>query len=187
MDVGVLELDRNPQNYFAEVEQAAFSPSNLPPGISASPDKMLQARLFAYPDAQRYRLGANYQALPVNRSHNVVNNYQRDGALRFDENAGAQDNFEPNDFRGPVSDSSAKEPPLKISGNADRYNSHKGNDDYSQAGALYSIMSEEQKDSLTTTIAGSMQSISKALALKNIAHFKQCDKDYGNRIEKKLS
>jgi len=186
MDVGVLELDRNPKNYFAEVEQAAFSPSNLPPGISASPDKMLQARLFAYPDAQRYRIGANYQTLPVNRPHNGVNNYQRDGALRFDGNSGVQDNFEPNDFGGPVQDPSAKEPPLKISGDSDRYDAHKGNDDYSQAGALYNIISEDQKDRMTTTIAGTMQSIPKGLALANIEHFKKCDKDYGNRIEKKL-
>jgi len=116
----------------------------------------------------------------------VIDNYQRDGALRFDGNSGSQDNFEPNDFGGPVPDSSAKEPPLKISGDADRYNSHQGNDDYSQAGALYNIMSEEQKESLTSTIAGTMQSIPKDLAKVNIAHFKKCDEDYGNRIEKKL-
>ena len=186
MDVGVMELNRNPENYFAEVEQAAFSPSNLPPGIGASPDKMLQARMFAYPDAQRYRIGANYQALPVNRPRNEVNNYQRDGALRFDGNFGAQDNYQPNSFGGPVSDSSMKEPPLKISGYAYRYNSHKENDDYSQAGALYNIMSEGEKDRLTTTIAGTMQSLTKDLALKNIEHFKKCDSDYGNRIEKKI-
>jgi catalase len=186
MDVGVLELNRNPENYFAEVEQAAFSPSNLPPGIGASPDKMLQARMFAYPDAQRYRIGGNYQALPVNRPKSPVNNNQRDGALRFDGNAGAQDNYEPDSFGGPVPDPSAKEPPLRISGDADRYNSHAGNDDYSQAGALYNIMTEEQKDRLTSTIAGTMQGIPRELALKNIAHFKKCDPDYGTRIEKKL-
>jgi catalase len=186
MDVGVMELNRNPENYFAEVEQAAFSPSNFPPGICASPDKMLQARMFAYPDAQRYRIGANYQALPVNRPKNEVNNYQRDGALRFDGNSGAQDNYQPNGFGGPDSDASFKEPPLKISGDADRYNSHEGNDDYSQAGGLYNIMSEDEKDRLTTTIAGTMQSIPKDLALKNIEHFKKCDSDYGNRIEQKL-
>mgnify|MGYP003958940329 FL=1 len=186
MDLGVMELNRNPENYFAEVEQAAFSPSNFPPGICASPDKMLQARMFAYPDAQRYRIGANYQTLPVNRPKNEVNNYQRDGALRFDGNSGSQDNYQPNSFGGPDSDSSFKEPPLKISGDADRYNSHEGNDDYSQAGALYNIMSEDEKDRLTSTIAGTMQSIPKDLALKNIEHFKKCDPDYGNRIEKKL-
>ena len=109
IDVGVLELNRNPENYFAEVEQAAFSPSNLPPGIGASPDKMLQARLFAYPDAQRYRIGTNYQALPVNRPKNDVNHYQRDGSLRFDGNGSGQDNYEPNGFGGPVQDPSASE------------------------------------------------------------------------------
>ena len=186
IDVGVMELNRNPQNYFAEVEQAAFSPSNMPPGIGASPDKMLQGRLFAYPDAQRYRIGANYQALPINRPKNEANNYQRDGSLRFDENSGAQDNYQPNTFGGPAQVPSAKEPPLKISGDVDRYNSHEGNDDYSQAGALYNIMSEEEKDRLTSTIAGTMQSIPRDLALKNVENFKKCDSDYGSRIEKKL-
>jgi catalase len=186
MDVGVLELNRNPENYFAEVEQAAFSPSNLPPGIGASPDKMLQARMFAYPDAQRYRIGVNYQALPVNRPKNAANNYHRDGSLRFDGNAGAKDNFEPNGFGGPIPEPSVKEPPLKISGDADRYNSHQGNDDYSQAGGLYNILTEDQKDRLTSTIAGTMASIPKALALENVEHFKKCDPDYGSRIEKKL-
>ncbi len=189
IDVGVLELNRNPENYFAEVEQAAFSPANMPPGIGASPDKMLQARLFAYPDAQRYRIGANYQSLPVNRPKNAVNNYQRDGALRFDGNAAGQDNYEPNGFGGPVQDPSVKEPYLMIAGDADRYNAHEahtGSDDFSQAGALYNILSEEQKDRLTATIAGTMQSIPRDLALKNIQHFRKCDPDYGDRIEKWL-
>jgi catalase len=161
--VGVLELNRNPENYFAEVEQAAFYPSNLPPGVGVSPDKMLQARLFVYPDAQRYRIGANYQALSVNRPKN-----------------GAKS------FGGPIQDTTVKEPIFKISGDARRYDGQRGNDNYSQAGALYNIMSEEQKDSLTSTIAGTMQSIPRDLAIKNIEHFKKCDPDYGNRIEKKL-
>lgn len=155
-EVGILELNRNPQNYFAEVEQAAFSPSNLPPGIGASPDKMLQGRLFAYPDAQRYRIGANYQHLPVNRPKNDINSYQRDGAMRFDGNNGAADNYEPNGFGGPVQDESLTEPPLKISGDAARYDAHKGNDEYSQAGDLYRLMSKEERDRLTSVIAGTM-------------------------------
>jgi catalase len=186
IDVGVLELNKNPENYFAEVEQAAFSPSNLPPGIGASPDKMLQARLFAYPDAQRYRIGANFQTLPVNRPRNGVNNYQRDGALRFDGNHGAKDNYEPNGFGGPVQDPTVKEPVLNISGDARRYDGRRGNDDFSQAGELYNIMSEEQKESLTATIAGTMKGIPKDLALRNIEHFNKCDSDYGRRIEEKL-
>ena len=184
--MGVLELNRNLENYFAEVEQAVFSPSNLPPGIGASPDKMLQVRFFAYPDAQRYRIDANYQALPVNRPKNGAKNYQRDGALRFDGNHGSKDNYEPNSFGGPIQDTTVKEPVFKISGDARRYDGQRGNDNYSQAGALYNIMSEEQKDSLTSTIAGTMQSIPRDLAIKNIEHFKKCDPDYGNRIEKKL-
>ncbi|MEY2878461.1 MAG: hypothetical protein RLZZ15_841, partial [Verrucomicrobiota bacterium] len=101
IEVGVLELNRNPQNYFAEVEQAAFSPSNLVPGISHSPDKMLQARIFSYPDAHRYRIGVNYQTLPVNAPRCPVMHYQRDGAMRFDGNFGGAKNYEPNSFNGP--------------------------------------------------------------------------------------
>lgn len=190
IEVGVLELNRNPKNYFAEVEQAAFSPANLPPGIGASPDKMLQGRLFAYPDAQRYRLGGNHQMLPINRSLSPVRTYQVDGAMRFDDNGAytqdEHDNYEPNGFNGPIQDPSLKEPPLRINGYIDRHDQHKGNDDYTQAGDLYRLLSESEKDRLTSTIAGTMKSIPKDLALKNIEHFKKCDPDYGSRIAKKL-
>lgn len=186
LDVGVLELNRNPENYFAEVEQAAFSPSNVPPGVGFSPDKMLQGRLFAYPDAQRYRLGVNYQYLPVNRPHSEVNVYHRDGAMRFDGNGGRTDNYEPNGFGGPVQNESLREPALPLSGDLDRYNSHKDNDDFTQAGNLYRILSEAEKDRLTTNLANAMRSIPEALQRQNIAHFTQCDPDYGTRITSKL-
>lgn len=186
IDVGILELNRNPENYFAEVEQAAFSPSNVPPGIGFSPDKMLQGRLFAYPDAQRYRVGANYQHLPVNRSLSAVNSYQRDGAMRFDGNHGRLDNYEPNSFGGPQHDESFAEPPLKISGDAARYDAHLGNDEFSQAGNLYRMFSESQKDQLTTVIAGTMSGVPEEIIQPNLKHFYQCDPDYGNRIAKKL-
>jgi catalase len=132
--VGVLELNRNPENYFADVEQAAFSPGNVVPGISHSPDKMLQFRIASYADAHRYRLGVNYESLPVNRSLASVSTYHRDGAMRFDGNAGGAVNYEPNSFGGPVEDNHFKEPPLQISGDADRYDHRVGNDDYTQAG-----------------------------------------------------
>jgi catalase len=185
-EVGILELNRNPQNYFSEVEQVAFSPSNLPPGIGASPDKMLQARLFAYPDAQRYRIGANYQHLPINRPQNKVQSYQRDGSLRFDDNGGSVDNYEPNGFHGPMQDESFSEPPLKISGFADRFDAHKGNDDYSQAGDLYRLLTIEERDRLTTVIAGTMSGLPSDIIQPNIEHFKKCDPEYGAQIQKKI-
>ncbi len=186
IEVGILELNRNPQNYFAEVEQAAFSPANLPPGIGASPDKMLQARLFAYPDAQRYRLGANYQTLPVNRPRNEMNHYQRDGAMRFDGNFDRKDNYEPNGFNGPSQEASFQEPPLKISGATSRYDANKGNDEFTQAGNLYRIFSNEQRESLTSVIAGTMQGLPEDLLKTNIMHFIKCDPEYGQRIAQKV-
>lgn len=186
IDVGVLELNRNPENYFAEVEQAAFSPSNVPPGIGFSPDKMLHGRLFSYPDTQRYRLGANYQQLPINRPHNEVNSYQRDGAMRFDNNGARVDNYEPNNFAGPTQDESFGEPPLRIFGDADRYDSHKGNDDFTQAGNLYRLFSEEEKERMTSVIAGTMKGLPEEITRPNVEHFLKCDPDYGQRIAKKI-
>ncbi|MCF6150866.1 MAG: catalase, partial [Candidatus Kuenenia stuttgartiensis] len=115
IEVGVLEMNRNPSNYFAEVEQSAFSPANVVPGISFSPCKMLQGRIFAYADAHRYRLGVNFGHLPINRPlATAANTYQRDGAMRFDDNGGASVNYEPNSFGGPKADQAYNEPPLKI-------------------------------------------------------------------------
>ncbi|WP_061226707.1 catalase [Leptospira interrogans] len=185
IEVGVLELNSNPKNYFEEVEQAAFSPSNMPPGIGASPDKMLQGRLFAYPDAHRYRLGIQYQQLPVNRPKNSVNVYHRDGRTRF-QCDGNYDNYEPNSFEGPVQDSSYAEPPLSISGDMDRYNSHIGNDDYSQAGDLYRLMSVEERERLTSAIASTMHNLPKPLLEANLKHFHLCDPEYGEQLAAKV-
>jgi len=138
IEVGEMVLDRNPENYFADVEQAAFSPGNMPPGMGVSPDKMLQGRLFAYHDAHLYRVGTNYQQLPVNRSRSPVHDYQRDGSMRFDGNAGSAPNYEPNRFAdAPKETPQYREPPLAISGNADRFDHRAGNDDYTQAGDLF--------------------------------------------------
>ncbi|HPE41469.1 MAG TPA: catalase, partial [Thermotogota bacterium] len=164
IEVGILELNRNPANYYAEVEQAAFSPANVVPGISFSPDKMLQARLFAYADAHRYRLGANYERLPINCPHTGVHNYMRDGAMRFDENGGASPNYEPNSFGGPKEDPAFREPPLKISGNADHYEQKRGvDDDYIQPGNLFRLMSRAEQDRLVRAIAGSLKNAPKAI------------------------
>ncbi|MFB5650634.1 catalase [Leptospira wolffii] len=185
VEAGILELNENPKNYFEEVEQAAFSPSNMPPGIGASPDKMLQGRLFAYPDAQRYRLGVQYQHLPVNRPKNQVYVYHRDGSAKF-QNDGAYDNYEPNGFEGPNQEESYAEPPLRISGDANRYDSHTDNDDFTQAGDLYRLMSPEERERLTSTIASTMKTIPKALAVANIGHFYKCAPEYGTKIAEKL-
>ena len=185
IEVGVLELNRNPENYFAEVEQSAFSPSNVVPGIGFSPDKMLQARLLSYPDAHRYRLGVNYQSLPVNRPIVPAQTYHRDGAMRFDGNGGREDNYEPNGFGGPVDDAAYLEPPLKISGDADRYDANRGNDDFTQAGDLYRLMSPEEKDRLTTNLADSLKGVPEEIARINISFFEKCDPEYGKSVARK--
>ena len=135
IEVGVVELNRNPENYFAQIEQAAFSPSNKVPGIGYSPDKMLQARVFSYADAHRHRIGTHYESLPVNAPKCPVHHYHKDGAMRFfDNNTGNPDAYyEPNSFGGPVQDPSVAEPPLRISGDAARYNHREGNDDFTPA------------------------------------------------------
>jgi catalase len=185
-EVGILELNRNPENYFAEVEQAAFSPANVPPGIGYSPDKMLQARLFAYPDAARYRIGVNYQSLPVNRPLNQVTAYHRDGGMRFDSNGGRVDNYEPNGFNGPAQDESVTEPPLRIRGDAFRYDAHRENDDFTQAGNLYRILTVEERERLTDNIAAAMRGVPDAILRPNIEHFLRCDQDYGLKIAAKV-
>ncbi|MGD0718002.1 MAG: catalase [Thermoplasmata archaeon] len=185
-EVGVLELNRNPANFFAEVEQAAFEPSNLLPGMGASPDKMLQARLLSYADAHRYRIGINYAALPINRPLVPVRTYHRDGQTRFDENGGGSVNYEPNSFGGPVGDPALKEPPLRISGDADRYDHHVGNEDYSQAGNLFRLMKPDERERLIGNIARSMATVPKEIRLRQIAHFTRADPEYGLGVARAL-
>ncbi len=186
IEVGVMELNRNPENYFAEVEQAAFAPSNIVPGIGHSPDKMLQARIFSYADAHRYRLGVNHDSLPVNRAHCPVQNYHRDGAMRSDGNSGGAVNYEPNSFGGPQQSAAYREPPLRISGDADRYDHRAGNDDYGQAGALFRLMSPAQRDLLMDNIAGAMKGVPEAIQLRQIGHFLKADPAYGGGVAQRL-
>lgn len=186
MDVAILELNRNPENYFAEVEQAAFEPSNMPPGFSASPDKMLQGRLASYADTHRYRIGINYTQLPVNKPRCPVNTYHRDGHMRFDGNYNGQVNYQPNSFNGPIDDEQFREPPLKISGDADRYDHRKNNDDFSQAGDLYRLMNADQKAQLIDNIVRAMKPVPKDIQLRQIAHFQKADPSYGAAIAKGL-
>src|SRR6266404_2258560 len=167
IDVGILELNRNPENYFAEVEQAAFAPSNVVSGISFSPDKMLQFRIFSYADAHRYRLGSpNYIELPVNKPRCPVHTYSRDGFMRFDGNYGGAVNYEPNSFGGPVEDHRFKEPPFKISGDADRYDQHPGDDDYAQAGALFRLMTQDERERLYANTARAMKGVPEEIKLR---------------------
>lgn len=186
IDVGVLELNRNPDNYFAEVEQAAFSPANVVPGISHSPDKMLQFRVFSYADAHRYRLGVNYESLPVNRPRVETNTYHRDGAMRFDGNFGGSVNYEPNSMGGPTEDPKFKEPPLKIDGDADRYDHREGNDDYAQPGNLYRLLPDDEKQHLYQAIAGAMDGVPDEIIERQLEHFAKADPAYAKGVKEAL-
>ncbi|MEC1481740.1 catalase KatA [Bacillus velezensis] len=186
IEVGRMVLNRNPENYFAEVEQATFSPGTLVPGVDVSPDKMLQGRLFAYHDAHRYRVGANHQALPINRSRNEVKNYQRDGQMRFDDNGGRSVYYEPNSFGGPKESPEDKQAAYPVSGFADSvsYNYH---DHYTQAGDLYRLMSEEERARLVANIVSAMKPVEKEeIKLRQIGHFYKADPEYGRRVAEGL-
>lgn len=188
VEVGVLEMNRNPSNYFAEVELSAFSPANVVPGISFSPCKMLQGRIFAYADAQRYRLGVNFERLPINRPlATVANTYQRDGFMRFDDNGGASVNYEPNSFGGPKADPSYNEPPLKISGDANRYEQKRGvDDDLVQPGNLFRLMPPDERKRLIENIVSSLKKAPKDIQEKMVPYFYKADKVYGEGVAKGL-
>jgi catalase len=188
IEVGILELNKNPENYFAEVEQAAFSPANVVPGIGHSPDKMLQARIFSYADAHRYRLGVNHDLVPVNRPRCPVMNYHRDGSMRVDGNGGGSVNYEPNSFNGPVQRQAFAEPPLALSGDAARYNHRDGNDDYTQAGSLFRLMTVVQRERLFGNIARHIKAgnTPEAIQLRQICHFFRADPAYGQGVAKAL-
>ena len=186
IDIGMMELNRNPENYFAEIEQSSFSPSNVVPGIAFSPDKMLQARIFSYADAHRYRVGTHYEMLPVNRPQAKVTTYHLDGSMRFDAPRGPDAYYEPNSFNGPVEVVSAKEPPLRISGDAERYNHRVGNDDYSQPRALFNLFDAQQKDRLCGNIAASMGGVPDFVTDRAIGEFTKVDPAYGEGVRRAL-
>ncbi|WP_306568140.1 catalase [Flavobacterium lindanitolerans] len=162
IDVGVIELNKNPENYFQDVEQAAFAPAHVVDGIGYSPDKMLQGRLLSYPDAHRYRLGANYEQIPVNRCPFATNNYQRDGQMRIDGNGGSAPNYFPNSFDNIVVDQSYKEPTWALESNVagwyDR-NAEGENDHYTQPGNLFRLLEPEQQKNLISNVVGAMSGI----------------------------
>lgn len=188
IEVGEFELNRNPENYFAEVEQVALAPSNVVPGTGLSPDRMLQGRVFAYADAQRYRIGTNYQQLPVNAPQCPYHTYQRDGAMRFDGNSGGAPNYEPNSFEQAPKQTNNKNPafPQAGSGPEYQYDHREDQDYYSQAGALFRLMNAEQKELLISNIVGSMKGIDEAIQRRQIEHFKKADPAYGEGVAKGL-
>lgn len=185
IEVGRMVLDRNPENYFAEVEQAAFSPGNFVPGIEASPDKMLQGRLFGYSDAHRYRIGANHQQLPINRPINEVNNNQFDGPMRYSSSGSV--NYEPNSYdTEPKEDPASKASAFEVHGEADSV-PYDPQDHYTQPGDLYRLMSADEKDRLVKAFVGHMEQCDKdEIKLRQIEHFYKADPEWGERIAKGL-
>ncbi|SIR22478.1 catalase [Peribacillus simplex] len=186
IELGRMVLNRNPENYFAEVEQATFSPGTFVPGIEASPDKMLQGRLFAYGDAHRYRVGSNHNQLPVNRPKVEANNYQRDGFMRADDNGKGSVYYEPNSFSGPAETTENKVTPFEVTGKAAQVG-HNSDDHYTQAGDLYRLLSAEEKTRLVDTIVGAMKPVElEEIKIRQIGHFYKADPEYGTRIAEGL-
>ncbi|MCW4019339.1 MAG: catalase [Candidatus Bathyarchaeota archaeon] len=188
INIGKLVLNRNPSNYFAEVEQAAFSPGNFVLGIGASPDKMLQGRLFAYHDAHRYRLGPNYLLLPVNQPKGVkAKNYQRDGYMRADGNEGDAPNYYPNSFGGPEPDINAAEPTFEVSGKAARQPYTHPNSDFVQPGDLYrKVMTDTDREHLIGNIVTHLCNANKEIQLRQARIFYKADPEYGQRVAEGL-
>ncbi|MBF0339837.1 MAG: catalase [Magnetococcales bacterium] len=184
IDVGVLELNRNPENHFADVEQAAFTPANLVPGISTSPDKMLQGRLFSYGDAHRYRLGINHHQIPVNAPRcPFARFFHRDGVGRVDGNHGGMVNYQPNRFGEFVEDPSVAEPSLGIDGPGDRYDHREDTDYYSQPGALFRLMSAGQQQQLCGNIARHIQGVPAEIVANALELFRKVDPAYGAGVD----
>lgn len=184
--VGIMTLNENPKNYFNEIEQASFSPSNIVPGISFSPDKMLQARIFSYPDAHRYRVGTHYEMLPVNRPIVDVNTYNLDGSMNFEIKEPTDAYYEPNSFDGAVEDKSFAEPAFETGDVANRYNHRDGNDDFSQPRALFNLMSDYQKEQLFNNIAAAMQGVPRNIVDRQISLFEQVHVNYAAGVKKAL-
>ena len=186
IEVGKMVLDRWPDNYFAEVEQAAFDPGNLVPGIGPSPDKMLQGRLFAYGDAHRYRLGINHTQLPVNAPHaTTATNYGRDGAMALADNGGGSKNYEPNSFDGPVQTGEPLYRGLDSDGASGSYDyeHHADDSDFRQAGDLYRLQPPDAKQRLVSNIAKSLSQVSRDdIVERAVANFREADPDYGERV-----
>ena len=194
IDVGVMELNEIPANYFADVEQAAFAPAHVVDGIGLSPDKMLQGRILAYPDAHRYRLGANYEQIPVNRPICPVHHHQRDGMMNIDGNSGDSPNYFPNSFDNIEADKNYKEPAMKLDSNiADTYDRNENDDDYyTQPGNLFrKVMTDSERQNTISNIVGGMSGISGSkrdeIIQRQLSHFFKADKELALSIAKGLN
>jgi len=189
LPVGKLVLNRNPSNYFAEVEQIAFSPANLVPGIEPSPDKMLQGRLFSYPDTHRHRLGANYAQLPVNCPHASIRpkTYTRDGPQNYDVHQGGAPNYFPNSFNGPHEDPGAVQSTFTVSGDVDRYDTG-DEDNFSQVDQFWKdVLSPEERQRLVNNIAGNLKNASETIRNRALINFGQVNPEYGNALKAALA
>jgi len=193
IDVGIMELNEVPENYFRDVEQSAFTPANVVDGISYSPDKLLQGRILSYPDAHRYRLGVNYEQIPVNKCPYATNNYQRDGMMQVGDNGGASANYRPNSFDNIVADENYREPPMVLDTDmADWYDRNDHDDDhFTQPGDLYrKVMNDSQKDQLAENIISSMMGITgnkkEEIIRRQLCHFFRMDAAFGMVIAKGL-
>jgi catalase len=184
IEVGRIVLDKNPDNYFAQIEQAAFEPSNIVPGIWFSPDKMLQGRIFAYADAHRYRIGPNYHLLPVNQPKNAkVNNYARDGHMAYGDNGGAAPNYEPNSRGGPTERPQFVEPRTPIAGETGRFSQDSArNDNYQQPGDLYRLYSKESQDRFVDTVVNHMKPARNEVQTRQLGHWRKVDASLGERL-----
>lgn len=187
IEVGVMELNKNPENYFAEVEQAAFNPANVVPGISFSPDKMLQGRLFSYGDTQRYRLGVNHHLIPVNKARCPFHSYHRDGQMRVDGNHGPTLGYEPNSYGEWQEQPDFSEPPLALSGAAAHWNAREDDSDYyTQPGKLFHLMSKEQQEALFGNTARAMDDAPEMIKIRHIGNCLKADPAYGEGVAKAL-
>ncbi len=188
LPLGRMVLNRNPSNYFAEVEQIAFAPGNFVPGIGASPDRLLQGRLFSYPDTQRHRLGPNFNLLPVNAPKaSMDSGYQRDGPMRSGANGGGNPNYWPNSVGGPAPDPSFSVPPFTVAGKATRHAYETGDVDFVQAGDLYrNVMSDMDRDHLIGNIVSHLGKAQTRIQLRQAALFYKVDVGYGERVAQGL-
>lgn len=188
IEVGMLELNRNPENYFADVEQAAFNPAHVVPGIGFSPDKLLQGRLFSYGDAERYRLGVNHHQIPVNMPKIPYHSYHRDGAMRIDGNYGATKGYFPNSIDEWDDQPEYQEPPFEMDGNIDNHTRYYENDDvFYQPGDLYRLMNDKQKETLINNTVAEISPVTDNIKYRHASHCYMADKDYGTRLANALN
>ena len=187
IEVGEVELNRNADNYFAEIEQSAYNPSNVVPGIGFSPDKMLQGRLFSYPDAHRYRIGTHYESLPVNQPKAPVAHYHRDGTMPFGLKTNPDAYYEPNSFGGPVEDPSVQEPPHRYAGEVGRYDFRGTADHYSQPRALFEMFDEGERQRLFGNVAGAMAGVPHEIVERQMGHFERVHPDYAAGVREAMS